>query len=399
MSRYARKSEPNVRPVKRIELPEGNLTLRVVLLCLAVVIAITAFGYGINSIFSVKEGWQVIQASNMDTGIAQEFVLQYEIGAGELSATAERKQLSLLYSEALDNAYKLMSDQEYLDAINLYYLNTHPNETLPVNPVLYQTLKTAEKSRILYLGPLFSYYTGLYGSTEDSEAEGMDPYLSDEADAFAQEILEFAGDPYQIRLDILPDNQVCLRISQEYLAYGRENGIDTYLDFGWLRNAFILDAVAQTLSDRGFTRGILASCDGFSRILSPLPGTTNLFSASGGNFRQIGRLSTEGASSIVSFRGFQTSSMEELLYYTYADGTVRTPFVSLQTGRMRNTRDESLTVYSDEYTCGELAVLFYSAFAQEEDVLALAQKHGVFAVSCTETEIKRSDPAITINLS
>ena len=389
MSRYARKSEPNVRPVKRIELPEGKLTLRVVLLCLAVVIAITAFSYGMSSLFSSPKGWQEIQVSS-------QFVLQYDLGAGELSATAERKQISRLCAETLDSAYKLLSGEEYPDVTGIHYLNTHPGETVPVDPVLYRALKTAAKSRVIYLAPLFSDYTGVYASDRDTEAELMDPYLNDEEGKFAREILEFAGDPEQIQLELLPDDQVCLRISQEYLAFGAENKVESYLDFGWLKNAFLLDAVADALIEQGFTRGILSSWDGFSRILSPMPGTTNLFAASEEGFWQTGRLSTEAACSFVSFRDFQTSKTEDLLYYTYDDGAVRTPFVSMESGFMRTGKGESLIVYSEKHTCGELAVTFYETFAESEDGMKVAREQGIPAVYCTGKEITRSDPAIQI---
>ncbi len=44
-------------------------------------------------------------------------------------------------------------------------------------------------------------------------------------------------------------------------------GIGSFIDFSWMRNAFIADYLAEGLAARGFGKGALTSFDGFARNL------------------------------------------------------------------------------------------------------------------------------------
>ena len=69
---------------------------------------------------------------------------------------------------------------------------------------------------------------------------------------------------------MLGDNKVCLNVSDEYLAFLQENGVDSLIDFGWLKNAFVVDYLAEVMIARGYTLGAITSYDGYTRNFDSL---------------------------------------------------------------------------------------------------------------------------------
>ena len=93
------------------------------------------------------------------------------------------------------------------------------------------------------------------------------PRENKETAAYFEEFLTYANDPDAVDLELLGDNRVRLHVSEEYLAFAAENGIDSFIDFYWMKNAFIVDYLAESLADAGFTNGSISSYDGFVRNL------------------------------------------------------------------------------------------------------------------------------------
>ena len=60
MSRNFRRSEPPLRPKKRIELSTEKLALRIMLLGIAILTASLAFSGVFNSLIATPTGWQQI---------------------------------------------------------------------------------------------------------------------------------------------------------------------------------------------------------------------------------------------------------------------------------------------------------------------------------------------------
>lgn len=58
-----------------------------------------------------------------------------------------------------------------------------------------------------------------------------------------------------------------LEVSEEYQNWMAENGYETYLDFYWMKNAFIVDYLADLMIENGYIRGAISSYDGFNRNL------------------------------------------------------------------------------------------------------------------------------------
>ena len=123
------------------------------------------------------------------------------------------------------------------------YLNGHVNEIVTVDPALYKalTVLTQYDCRYAYLAPAYAEYDRVFSAESDAEAARYDPAGDPELAEYLAEIAAFAGNPEMVNLEILGDNRVRLTVSTEYLKFTEENEIETVLDFGWMKNAFIAD--------------------------------------------------------------------------------------------------------------------------------------------------------------
>lgn len=365
MSRYARERRtPNVRRKQRVELEEGNITLRLLGVGVAIVIAAVAFSTVISNLLQVQTGWQTIEPANPETGIAQQFTLTYQIGAAHRNATVELKAVSALYSEAMDHGYRVLSNVEQEPYTNFYTLNQHPNQVLTVDPLLYQTLQTleAENSRHLYYAPVLEQYASLFGCTDDSSAEKFDPEKSPAVAQFASEIAAFARNPQMVNVELLPENQVKLTVAQEYLDYAEENGVESFVDLGILLNAFLCDAAADALTEQGYQSGVLTSFDGFIRVLCPEQMGLPVYDLVDGKVLQIGQANYNGPAALTLCRSFPVSQNDQSNYYIYSDGTIRAPYIA-EDGQLRTA--VSALVTRDTGSAASLAIRTLCAYTGE----------------------------------
>lgn len=367
MSRDFRRRDPALRPKQRLELKEGNFTMRLICLGVAITVAVLAFAVVLNGLLQPKTGWQRIEASNSQTGIGQEFLLCYNLGQTSMEPEREQKTLIACYSELLDRGYRALSNTAQTDSVNLYALNQQPNTAVAVDEILYQALKTVEDSgsRMIYFAPLMSRYRSLFACTYDQAAELFDPARSEETAEFAAEIAAFAADPEAIQVKLLPENTVRLEISPEYLAYARENGVECFVDFGLLLNAFLCDVVAQGLEDQGLVNGYVTSFDGFTRAICADQFGLNVFDQVDGQTTQLATVIYHSPGTVVSCRAFPILEQDGVNYYTYSDGTVLAPY--LNDRGLLHCAAASLNTFSENLTTAELALRTLEAFAGEDD--------------------------------
>lgn len=362
MNRYSRRRDPVVPKIQKVELSESNIWLRVIFVGIFIAIAVAAIGYGINSLLPNMQGWQDVQVSKSDTGCQTQYHFQYNFGQGNKSGSQEYREISLTYAEVTDEAYKALDTQSREHVLNLAVLNGNPNTEQVVEPILLDviTRMQAQNSRFLYFGPIYQWYNSLYACTDDSQAVNYDPAHNEAAAEFVAQIAKFASDPASIDLKIAPDGKVTLFVSDEYLLYAKENEITDFLDFGWMKNAFILDALAQRMNELGHTNGTISSYDGFCRTLGGDGYSVNLFERRDNLNVLTAVVSYDGPKSTVSFRGFSMTDMDAQSYYTYQDGTVCGPYVDSD-GLLKQPL-ENLLVLSDTVPCAELAMQMLPAY-------------------------------------
>lgn len=366
MSRKQRRNEPSLTPKEQVELSQKNIPLRIVLVVLALTVAAVCFANVLKAPGEVQPGWQEILAANPQTAASQDFVLMYNLGTGAQKPKAELQAVAALYTGTMDSAAQALANEPVAGVNNLYALNAQPNADLAVEPVLYDAFQLLQNagSRLAYYAPVAQRYDSLFASTYDEEAVQLDPQRDKASAEFAAQIAAFAQDSGAVQVRLLPENTLRLEVSQEYLDYARENGVETFVDFGILRNALLCDAVADALAQQGYMQGVLSSLDGYARNLSGEEFALNVFDRVEGAVKNVGVVTYNGPAALVSLRAFPVSQEDTVNYYTYSDGTVVTPF--LNEAGISHTVAPSLAALSPSGTVTALALRLLPAFAGED---------------------------------
>lgn len=383
--------------INSIEVSTKHLTLRVVLFSVFLVLGIGAIIYGLSGLFSDEGGWQMIEAEPYASAdCSDEFIFQYELGAGGISPKTEYNQISRLYGEVAAKMYQLFHQNQLFDGVNnVAYLNAHPNETVEVDSVLYNAFEMLDKagSRQLFLAPYWEYYYVLFSCKEDWETESYDPALNGELRELFLQISDYIKNSEAVSLELYGDNRVCLKVSQEYMKFADENDIYCYIDFHFMKNAFIIDYIAQKLTQSGYTHGVISSFDGFYRDLDDR-GTRyslNLFDRQGNTALCAAVMDYTKRLSIVSLRSFPVTAEDEPRYYVTARGEIRFPYLDMEGNCL--AANSNLVCCSESMGCAEILVEMLPFYVSDSfDVKGLTSEY----VYCREGVIYHSDSEIVL---
>lgn len=398
------RSEPHLKPVERIELSERNPKGRLAAVILLLVVGVAALVYAFVSFFSADAGWTRIEASGEELSCADEFVFWYQLGAGDVSPRTELRALTSIYTQAAETAYRLFTnDVGYEGVSNIYYINRHPNEVLKVEEPLYRAFSLVEGlgSRYLYLAPVYSRYDNIFYCNDDSQLADFDPFLNAEIAEEYAEMAAYAKDPQSVRLELLGDLQVRLYVSEEYLAYAKTEGVEDFIDFYWMKNAFIADYLAEVMISNGCTLGSISSYDGFVRNLdwdSGAPYSFDLYDREKTDIYPAAVMEYTGALSIVSLRDYPMSSLDFRHYYELRDGQIRIPYLDIADGMPRAAED-SLVCYCAEKGCAEILLRVIPVYiAQELQSPALAElsREGIDSVWSENAVIRYTDESLIL---
>lgn len=401
----ARDERPrNLKPVKTIELSEDNVKRRWIMVGIFIAIAIVAFGVWLISALTVEPGWIEVEAESSYLHCGEDFIFSYYLGAEEESPTKEKKQLKTLYSEAAVKAYWLFdTTREFEGGINICYLNNYPNTELEIDPALYKALSTAKKGgRWLYLGGLYVEYETLFFGIEDypSSAE-WDPMTNSEFGEYCQKLATFASDSEAIELELLGNNRVILHVSEEYLSYARENNITVFIDFHRMKNAFVIDYLADVMTENGYTHGCISSYDGYVRNLDG-SGTTyslNLFDMNGEFVYNAARLDYNSKRSTVTLRSYPMGEKDGYSFYSLPGGKIIPPYIDCEDGLYRTATD-TLISYSENEGCSELLMRLLPIYVEDTldtDALNSLTASGVYSIWFEGSELYHNQE--NINLS
>lgn len=393
------------KPVQKVQLSEKNVGRRIVLVVLLLAIGSGFLVYGFMNLLRGDSGWREISVkAGAELNCSEDFTLKYNVGASGVSAGGEAKALSLLYTDAAVKGYRLFNiDESFDDLTNLYDVNHHPNEVLTVDPVLYDALKKVSDTgcREIYLGPLYASFENLCTSNDDAIAAQFDPEKNDDAAEEAAAVAAFAQNPDDISLEFSGENQVCLHVSDAYLAYASEMGYSAYVDFFWMKNAFLIDYLADTIRGEGYQLGIISSKDGFVRCLDETGGKSYqypLYHLSGNEIRSYGVMTYEGPKSIVFFHAYQAGSPDAYRYYQYQDKTMRTPYLSAADGKDHTAASE-LIVYSGEYGCANTLLAAFSDYQAESlsrESLETLTSQNIYSIWFENDEMQTTDEDLAV---
>lgn len=406
MSRTVRnQNENHPKPVEKIELSEKFPKGRLILTIALALIGMCTLGYALMSFLTVDAGWTTIEAGSSEVNCSDEFVFQYYLGAGEMSATAENKAVNTLYTEVTETAYQLFHTSQSFDGVkNLYYINQHPNEEIVVDEVLYEAFSTIEKygNRAVYLAPVYVQYSNLFGCNDDVETVAFDPYQNKEIATYFLELISFAQDRDAIDIRLLGDHKIKLYVSDAYMSYASEVGFSEFIDFYWMKNAFIVDYIADTMKAHGFVLGSISSYDGFIRNLDDVSGLAyafNLFDRDGATVYHAGVMQYDHAVSIVYLRDYiVNSSLDWQHYYEFRDGGIRTAYIDVTDGYCKSAL-HNLVSYSQNSGCADILLQVMSVYINDhfdaKKISSLVQD-GIYSIYCKDKAIVYNEPSLVL---
>lgn len=386
-----------------LELSNKNLKARTIAFIMLAALALTAFGYGLSSLLKTEEGWKEIQAnSTSELNCATEFVFMYNLGVSGQSATAENKALTLVYTDAVVDGYQLFTNDEgYAGVNNVHYINQHPNEEIEVHEALYKAFSTIKEynDRSIYLAPVYAHYDDIFYAGDDFEIVDYDPYQNEEIAAYYSEVASYANNADAIDLELLGENKIRLHVSDEYLKYAEENYIASFIDFAWLKNAFITDFLADYLVSKGYTLGTISSYDGFSRNLdsSDTSYSFNIYDKVADSVYGAGIMQYKGAQSIVFMHDYPINSMDANRFYKMENGEIRSFYLDVFDGKCKSSIN-NLVSYSDSQSCAEILMQMipvYITDSFEEAKISELQTKDIYSVYCDEYVIYHNDASIT----
>lgn len=407
MGRTARdnRDRPRPKPVERIELHEEHPGRRLAAVCILLAFGAVMLTHAFTQLLSPDaEGWITIEAgSSAGATCGPEFKLLYYPGRGGTSSAAERKGITGLYTQLCREAFELFHEQEAFEGVNnIYAINHHPNQALEIDGRLYEAFSAVERSgsRAVYLGPVYNRYDDLFFCQEDYQLVDFDPRLNEDVAAEYRGVLAFANDPEAVGIELLGENRIRLRVSQGYLDYAERAGIENFIDFSWMRNAFIADFLAEGLISGGYTSGVLSSYDGFIRNLdtSGTEYSLQIYDCRERTIYTVTAIAYQGPMSIVSLRDYPTEEMDLYRFYQLENGEIRSLYLDPADALCKSAVHD-LAGYARDKGCGEillsLAPVYIADAFRPEELERLAEE-GVQSVFCQDRVMYYTDPEIVL---
>lgn len=369
------------------------------------VIGVVALAYGFVHLMGASAGWRQIEAATgREASCAEDFILYYDLGAGDVSANAENKALTRLYGDAAIAALRMFSNSaEWPEEHNVRWLNKHPNEVVSVQPGLYKALETVRDSgdRTLYLGPVYELYNNVFTCLDDAQTAEFDPRQSDETRQYFARCTAFSRDPSAVDVELLGEGQVRLNVSEEYLAFAREQEIVSFISFDWMENAFIIDYLADTLIEQGYTSGVLSSYDGFVRNLGGSGEQFGVNFYDGGLDDQVlaATVAYSGGLSGAYLRGYPMSGRDGYHYYVMDSGEVLSCFLDAADGLCRSAASDLLCC-SWDMSCAQVLLRMIPVFVADEllpDGLDALAEQGIWSVWCQDETVFYNSDLLTLS--
>ena len=386
MKRTARDKNDTVRPkpVQKIALDEKPSRAHVLIFFGFVVLAAVSLFLGIRGCVTKEPGWDTVAPGAYADSCASDFVFQYNFGQGQLSATEESRALSSLYNSLTRKAYRLFHETEcFEDVHNIAYIAAHPGEEVTVDAALYEALATVTENgnRYIFYAPIFSLYENFFNCEDGDDlfAEEFDPTRQASLREQIEQLLTFVRDPDTVSLSLLPDHRVTLTVSDAYGAYLAEHKDLPTLAFFRMKNALIIDYLADACRSSGFVNGVISCADGFIRNLNPSSEDTLTFGIQDADSQGARVAATfDGAAfgAVVQLRDFSRGA-DDPYAYTYRNGQTVTAFISLADGSP-TVSARLMSAASGTKSCTELFVRLYalytSAYVTDTELLALVNE-------------------------
>lgn len=387
--------------MEKIELSDKHIKPRWIAAIIFLLIGAATLAYAFSQLLSPQTGWTKIEVNTAEESCAGDFVLMYNVGVSGVSARAENRAVTALYTQSAVTAYRLFhATREFEDMGNVASVNRSPNQEVAVDEALYRAFALLERygDRQMYLGPIYETYRGLFHCTEDAQAAEFDPRANALVMAYHTDVAAFAGNPDAVQLELLGENRVRLSVSEEYLRYAEENEITAFLDFGWMKNAFIVDYLAQEMAEFGYTRGYITSYDGYMRNLDSSGAIygIDLYDLAGQTIYPAAQMQYAEPMGLVSLRDYPLGALDSDRFYTWSDGRICSQYLDLADGLCRSAVHD-LVAYSGEAGCAEILLRIAPCYIAETlDEKALISYKDVEVVYCKNRVLYYTEPDLAL---
>lgn len=395
--RTAKDRTSNVqKPVQKIELTEKNRRLRIIACVLFLVIGVGSLIYAFMNFLAPENGWNRITSNVAGSG---EIVFQYNFGSGGVTEAAKKRAISSLYDDALAKTYRLFNENEgFEDVVNVYEINRSPNITLEIDSLLYETFSAFSGTRLLYLQPIYSRYSNVFYCNDDSELADFDPRLNPDIKSEFEKTATFALDERSVELQLLGDNKVRLYVSDEYQKYAADEGLTDIIGLSYLKNAFVVDYIADVMKSKGFTKCTISSFDGYTRNPDSGEYSFNIFDRSGNTVYPAAIMNYSGQMSIVFMRNYPLNSLDDTRFYELKNGEIRTSYIDFYGNPQSSVNN--LVCFSSGDSCADIAVkaaeIFVSEVFDKTKIEKLAV-NGIYSVYCENFKIICNCDSVTFS--
>lgn len=384
--------------MKNIEVNDKHIGLKIVLFIVFLVIAVSAFSYGVTLIGKKEAGYQTISASSSSSSgsdssdvatFAKEISFSHYFEGSSNFIKKEVRTLQKVYSSVLlDVCRQLDAENSYEGAVSIGALNSNLGSVVSVSPELYAVLKDAysrtleKKNFNMFAGALYAEWKSILILDDASEFDPLNnEYMAYRISEIAREVSDLSN----FTLEFLDDSTCSVRfsVSEHYLAFSSEFELGSViLDLNLMTNAYKLSLLAQKLEDLGYKNGYLVSNDGLVVTLS------NTFEQSlvlygiededplSSNIVQRGAVGVRGASSKVFMSAFSFGSY----YNATVNGRLRHLFFDTTTGEIHDVI-LSCTIISEETSFEDLSVDFSGIVENMANLIYLCSLPSKSAVS------------------
>lgn len=382
------------KPVKKIELNEKNVKLRFILFILSFLVVVACAILIFVNLFKKESGFTTIEAYPT-INMQNDFVFSYDVGNTDLSITEEINNLSNKYTSLLEFSYIQFDIYADHDQKNINYINNHINQDIQISELLYDSIEDVvnENEKLLYLAPIYAYYNDMFSTELDLNM--LDPYQNINVQNYFKDILDYINSN-SIKINLLSNNTINLYVSEDYINYLNENDVFYYIDFGFLKNSFIIDYIAENLLLAGYNKGNIKSYDGYfinldssldyNFVIDVLDNVNNFGS-------RVCNFTVKGKTSVVQFRNFMYYQNDIYRYVKMPDNSYRHIYIDYNDGLSKSSTN-SLTSYSTELSCSEIALKTYRGFIS--DNFSLPTTDQIKQVWIVNTSIYYNDQSISL---
>lgn len=362
--------------VRHVEIEPMRPKLRLLAVAVLIALGVTAIVWAFRSSAAVSPGWiEITTDAPQNENCSAEFSFRCRLGK---NSTAEYRLATETYTAASARAFEVFHPTRRFDGVgNLAALNAAPNERVAIEPELYAALELLERSgdRGIFLAPVYQQLDAVFRSTDDAAAALYDPAFDAEARRYVERFAAMIADPEAVSIELLDGDRAVLHVREDYLALADEYGVDCFVDFYWMRNAFAADLIAQRLEAAGLRSGYLVSTDGFGRCLETGSEryALRVTDMDGMHLLAAAEYGYTGPLALVDLRNFPQSEDTDDYFYRYADGALRTPYLAAEDASERGCVSE-LILCARGCGCAELLEQARPLFFAERFERAAADK-------------------------